>query len=478
VKTILLFSIPPLAGAVIGFVTNVVAIRMLFRPLREIRVFGIRLPFTPGLLPRQRHRLADNIGAMVERELLTPEIIRSRLQRDEVRGGIQASIAGYTERLLSRPLGDFLDAAPAGPLRDFGLSLFQGFVSSPACDELIGLFSDSLAEALVSGGLPGRSLRELLGPERGEALAARLEDFIAGELSGGAEKISLAIAAAAEDRYPEAAAEALRFLNRSGIRQQLEEQGRIFLSSVILKLNVFQRFFISTAQYDKTLHDRMPEIIDDLIVRLEDLLAEDGTRRKLLQWVQESLGRAISGEAQSRACARHVVRFLSDWMDRPLDGLLQKAGTGELAALIRDLLGRVKDRAAENRGADVPSLFSLFAARLSDGRLLDGKAREHSGALSLGALFSLGPEKKDALDALIRDQILRIADEQAAAALGAINVRAMVAERIDSLDMIRVERIILDVMANQLKWIDVFGAILGFLIGLAQVLFTWFFRPL
>jgi uncharacterized membrane protein YheB (UPF0754 family) len=37
-----------------------------------------------------------------------------------------------------------------------------------------------------------------------------------------------------------------------------------------------------------------------------------------------------------------------------------------------------------------------------------------------------------------------------------------------------VEHIVLDVMANQLWWINVFGAILGALIGLFQSFFSWF----
>jgi uncharacterized membrane protein YheB (UPF0754 family) len=48
----------------------------------------------------------------------------------------------------------------------------------------------------------------------------------------------------------------------------------------------------------------------------------------------------------------------------------------------------------------------------------------------------------------------------------------MVTERIDSLDMLRVERIVLDVMADQLKWINLFGAILGALIGGSEVLLS------
>jgi uncharacterized membrane protein YheB (UPF0754 family) len=62
-----------------------------------------------------------------------------------------------------------------------------------------------------------------------------------------------------------------------------------------------------------------------------------------------------------------------------------------------------------------------------------------------------------------------VLDGQIENMLASINIQEMVRERIDSLDMIRVEKIVLDVMANQFKWINIFGGILGFLIGLFQV---------
>jgi uncharacterized membrane protein YheB (UPF0754 family) len=43
--------LPPLLGAIIGYVTNALAIRMLFRPLREYRIGPFRVPFTPGIIP-------------------------------------------------------------------------------------------------------------------------------------------------------------------------------------------------------------------------------------------------------------------------------------------------------------------------------------------------------------------------------------------------------------------------------------------
>jgi len=63
-------------------------------------------------------------------------------------------------------------------------------------------------------------------------------------------------------------------------------------------------------------------------------------------------------------------------------------------------------------------------------------------------------------------------------ALKAIDIRSIVTERINSLDMEEVERIVLDVMANQFKWINVFGAILGALIGAVQVLFSFYLNAL
>ncbi|MDR0623188.1 MAG: DUF445 family protein [Treponema sp.] len=470
-KTILLLAVPPLAGAVIGFITNVIAIKMLFRPLKEIRVFGIRLPFTPGILPRQRHKLADNIGAMVERELLTADIIRRRLQRDEVRGGIKSSVSRYTEQLLRLPLAALREPASFSPLKDLVLSVFRGFVSSPVCDECIAIFSGSLAEDLGAGDLSRLSFNDLAGTKQGEKITARVEEFIAGEFTAEAEKISLSIISAADRIYPQAVELLIRFLNRRNVRDRLEEQGRIFLTSVILKLNVFQRFFISTGQYDKTLHDRMPEIIDDLIIQLEELLVVPEIRGTILHWGRETIYRTFSEGPSSQNAARFLSRMLGRQMDKPLGGIgiLRNRGGDEVNILIRNFFDRIKNAVLMESGKEKPGAASFFAA-------FTGRLRERYGTEALSRVLSIGSEQKDAMDSLICDTVFRIADEQIGAALGAINVRAMVSERIDALDMIRVERIILDVTAHQLKWIDVFGALLGFLIGLFQALFSWLLR--
>jgi len=235
VNRVLLFAIPPVAGAVIGYITNAIAIKMLFRPLNPIYIFKFKLPFTPGILPRQRKKLALSIGAMVERELLTAEVLRNRLANIDIKN-------------------------------------FQGIIGD--------------------------------------------------------------------------------FLRRDDIRKEFESKGRILIRNIFSKMNTLQRFFISVGQYDQTIEEKMPEIINELITSVETLLQEDRIKAKILS--------AVDGQIEN--------------------------------------------------------------------------------------------------------------------ILASIDVKTLVADRIDSLDMEQVEKIILDVMSDQFKWINVFGGLLGFLIGLFQSTFTWFFR--
>ena len=72
----------PLIGAVIGYCTNFIAVKMLFYPRKEIRVFGRRLPFTPGAIPKGQPRLAAAIGTVIEKHLLTREDVASKLLSD------------------------------------------------------------------------------------------------------------------------------------------------------------------------------------------------------------------------------------------------------------------------------------------------------------------------------------------------------------------------------------------------------------
>jgi uncharacterized membrane protein YheB (UPF0754 family) len=64
-------------GGIIGYFTNDIAIKMLFRPYKAIYVGGRKLPFTPGLIPSNQEKLAKRISDTIMGSLLTPEELQN-----------------------------------------------------------------------------------------------------------------------------------------------------------------------------------------------------------------------------------------------------------------------------------------------------------------------------------------------------------------------------------------------------------------
>ena len=71
-------------GAVIGYITNDIAIRMLFRPHEPKYILGIHIPFTPGIIPKEKSRIAASIGKAVSENLMNREVLEKSLLSDEM----------------------------------------------------------------------------------------------------------------------------------------------------------------------------------------------------------------------------------------------------------------------------------------------------------------------------------------------------------------------------------------------------------
>ena len=104
VTPLLPYAAPPVLGAFIGYLTNKIAIKMLFRPLHAKYVFGVRVPMTPGVIPAKRTDLATNIGEMVGTHLLTSEEIGGALEKKSFQKTLYDLIESRGEILLGKPL--------------------------------------------------------------------------------------------------------------------------------------------------------------------------------------------------------------------------------------------------------------------------------------------------------------------------------------------------------------------------------------
>lgn len=104
----------PVLGAVIGYCTNWLAVKMLFRPRTEKHIGKFRLPFTPGVVPKGKERLAAAVSDVINEDLITKEALEDKLLAPEITFMVRSSV---NERLAlikndgSKTVGSMIEEA-------------------------------------------------------------------------------------------------------------------------------------------------------------------------------------------------------------------------------------------------------------------------------------------------------------------------------------------------------------------------------
>lgn len=143
----------PIIGAVIGYFTNMIAVKMLFYPQKEIRLFGRRLPFTPGVIPKGRARLAASVGTVIEKHLLTREDITRHLLSEQA----EKKVADTVMEKLSGNIKDEIlaltdmdsetyEQRKSEIVKTVSVQIVNAIQSSGATDTIVTAFSEALKE--------------------------------------------------------------------------------------------------------------------------------------------------------------------------------------------------------------------------------------------------------------------------------------------------------------------------------------------
>lgn len=92
------YLLGPLTGGIIGYFTNWLAIKMMFRPHKAKYIFGMKIPFTPGLMPKEKGRLAEAIGSSISENLMNREVLEKNLLSEDM----LAKIADAYDRFIAK----------------------------------------------------------------------------------------------------------------------------------------------------------------------------------------------------------------------------------------------------------------------------------------------------------------------------------------------------------------------------------------
>lgn len=101
----------PIIGGIIGLITNGLAIHMLFRPHNEVKIGKFRLPFTPGLIPKEKGRIAGAVGKIVGNELLNGETLTKALCSEDMQNAFYQKYEDITVNLKNetKTLEEYLE---------------------------------------------------------------------------------------------------------------------------------------------------------------------------------------------------------------------------------------------------------------------------------------------------------------------------------------------------------------------------------
>ena len=96
----------PLIGGIIGYSTNYIAVKMLFRPLKPVKIGNYTLPFTPGIIPKRKDKLAEAIGNAVGQNLFTKQDMQELFQDSNVRNSILQGVLSKMETVMDASIQD------------------------------------------------------------------------------------------------------------------------------------------------------------------------------------------------------------------------------------------------------------------------------------------------------------------------------------------------------------------------------------
>ncbi|MBN1140968.1 MAG: DUF445 family protein [Deltaproteobacteria bacterium] len=523
------YLVTPLLGAFIGYLTNAIALRMMFRPLRPWRLLGLRLPLTPGIIPSKRRQLAARLGRVVGDHLVTSEDALQLLERENIHDEIRRTLQEKIGLLLDRELGPLFSLVPNEHRARFrelipkagrfaGRAVAAHFASAD--------FEQSLRRHLGSllDGFLAQNLETVLAPER----RRHLENAAAGRLRVllGSPRLQAAIGRFIDERIddlihsdrplreflpadladlafqqlekeiPPLMDKVSGLLYDPAFRSRLEKICRDGIRGLVISQKGLARILALFVNLEKA-YERIPEFIDKTGAEVARLLREEQPRLAAAAILRERLdgflARPPAAYLEKMPLARITAtrRFLRN---RVLQLVGDEKTAAQVMALATQGIERIRDRSFYSLGRTAFGEESVETLRqaLADELLLRLRAPDTQELLervatdnleravfrkSLGKLSSQMPaDLREELEETIFRQLLELLRKETPRLFTTLNVSRMVEEKINSLDILAMENLLLGIMRDQFKYINLFGALLGFLIGLANVaLMQW--RP-
>ncbi len=510
-----------------GYAAAWLAIRMLFRPRRDVRVLGIKI-WPQGMIPRHRARLAQSIGNAVGNELVSQETVVSALfDTDFFRTKVEVFVDSYTNELLSTNYPSFIEALPSGaraPILD-AISALQYRLA----DYIAGILKSEETVIAVS---------EFVDRQVDQILAQRLSTVISDDTSES-------LLAFVEER--------VRLLvNEPGFEQKVRDFVSVQLDALsnsratlaelfthdtvaILKDRidrqvppiVHQLANIATAQKTRTrigllIKREVDEYYEHLSFLKKIFVSRDRIHREVDEMVNNTLPRKVEEYLRGEAFEQEAEGFLNSTIDdvlsRPINELVGQIAPDKLEIIKTQIAHRLlaiargpelstsvltytSDALKRLRPHTMRAVLETFSndstyrlkGFLTKGLLTvlsrDETARTINAILSsqierllispIGNLRDQIPENSIArTSSALTERITNAARDRLPHAIAEFDVGGIVRSKVEGYPVEKLETLILSVAQQHLRTIEVLGGVIGFVLGVISSIFFKIFLNL
>ncbi len=507
-----------------GYAGAWLAVRMLFRPRYPVKLLGITI-FPQGMIPRHRDRLANAIGKAVGQELVSQDTILEQLTgKDFLRNKIQAVVDSYTTEILSQDYPSLVEALPKN-VREPILEAIAGLQHRLAEYIETVLTSDESASAISS--FVTRRVDDVLGKRVSEVI----DDESFGQITGFLdERIRAAIEA------PSLEAKIREFISRrvDDLAGSETPLGSLFTEDSIKLLKekaneqvepaIHQLTELAAAEKTRTqigalIKKEVHEYYENLpfykkiFVSRENLLSEvdDLVNESLPRRIEETLrgdffadeARTFIGTSIDNALAKPLPVALGRIAPDQLDRLKDQIGRsvlgvvrgeemiGAISSYVSETLNKLRPHSIDSILRTIhPEAEDKLKSMLSRG-LLDILAREETANMinemlagQIDNLLSkpigrigdhVSEEKIREASHSLTDAIIAAVHAKLPEAIAEFDVGGVVREKIQNYPAEKLESLVMSVAKEHLRTIELFGALFGFLIGLAQAVQFYFY---
>ncbi|BHH83024.1 DUF445 family protein [Desulforhopalus sp. 52FAK] len=519
---------PPVVGAFIGYLTNRVAIKMLFRPLKPWKIGGLRLPMTPGVIPSKRHELAQNMGEVVGDHLLTSEEIGKGLQQEAFQGHLYNVIDGRVKGILEKDLGCITEIVPEkfsayidmgsraityqlkGQLRKFIDSDQFETIIGEAVGERLDIFLDKEIGLVLPGdkretayGFIEENIERMFASEPMEQW---VEDFVHQKVYAVLQQekslsevvpdsVQTLLLDTIEKQIPSFLKKIATIVSEPSVRDRVVAGACAGVDKFIESLGSMAdmvRGFMRMETVEEKIREYLVEKNDDIVAWLQSeevqervvvILRErsqDFINKPIVNWVKaededvvqdfcnqlsQQILLLIRGQEVSTVLTSMIKSNVEDHIDSgdlPTRVVLNKLLGSESAEgaqkwLIQEIRVILQ---SENTKTTIDAMIDSLA---------NGLLHKRMGRL---ANYIPGGVREG-----VSKSFQRIASEVLASEVPglvhSLNIRKIVIEKINSLDLLKLEGLLLSIMEEQFKYINLFGALLGFALGCLNLIFLY-----